>query len=99
MIDLKKFNELKKERVDIHKLYIWDCLNNSLNKEITDEEMIDLINEVDYLWLEDENNTCISRITDFVVAYKDKLKDMDKWEKLNELADFGCYDYEDEEEN
>lgn len=86
---LEEFKKIKEQNIDIQKLYIWNCLNASLQgQKITDEEMIDLINEVDYLWLEDEDNTCISRISDFVVEYKNDLENMSKWEKLSELAEY-----------
>lgn len=84
-------DELKAKDINIHDLYVYDCIQTSLSlsdKEFTEEEVEDMTEEVDYLWLEDETGRSISTISDFVVTYARELKDMDKWEKLDLLADY-----------
>ena len=84
-------DELKAKDIKIHDLYVYDCIQTSLSlsdEEFTEEEVEDMAEEVDYLWLEDETGRSISTISDFVVTYAKELKDMDKWEKLDLLADY-----------
>jgi len=84
-------DELKEKGINVNDLYIYDCVQASLNlsdEEFTEEDIEDICNEVDYLWLEDETGRSISTISDFVVTYAKELKDMDKWEKLDLLADY-----------